>query len=678
MRSLNLPLCILSVSAAALLATALSCQAQANNVVNPKPAEAKASWPAMMLLAGVPGKPNLVPMGISHKRAIELAKLFFPHSEKYALRLLRNVSSELGEKDLHVDAFFLSKHAITNEQYLRFVKATGTRFPFHWWKFGQVDHFEKTKPAVRKAYPDLPSDERGNAPLYYWEFNWKTEKIPYAIPEGLEKHPVVFVSWNDALQYAAWAGMRLPTEVEWTLAANGGQRKEFVFGKWDEQVLKALRMENLRDIKLKPTGSLGPRATGPFGHGGMVGQVWEWVIPLGYEPQTTRQLFDKEYSSLKKNKKYGGRLKESPHFKPEAGIAKGGSFYSFSNKDFIQARINCRAPLSTDQTLESLGFRVAKSKRPAYDMSLARLKLDYPSFMPGNKDAVLAGQIGIERYDLENGGEIIADYHAVSMIPVNFLSLKPKLGHPQLVTAMQDRPALFSLLITTEEVTTPKLKNGLYGVYFRAAGIPKTLHDALKTGHRVLAAEAKAKAKAERDAKKGKGKSAAKKKADAKKKAAAAKKAADKRKKNSKKVAKKKTSKKSSKDKWRAVVARYGYTLKEIEEKKVNELIKYIYVRHTGTKEGENKLFKVSTETNQILFRRNKGRWVSAIPANAKLVRASSKSTPTTVTDPTTTPGSNEINFQFGLMLDQREFVKKRGGRSIPFGFKLILTNPWK
>ena len=135
-----------------------------------------------------------------------------------------------------------------------------------------------------------PVDLRDYSQWWTWTPGacWKHPEGPGSSIDGKDDHPVVHVSWHDAVAYAKWAGKRLPTEAEWEFAARGGMdRKPFTWG--DEFRPNGKFMCNSFQghfpdkntaaaggdgfVGTSPAGSFPPNGYGLYD---MAGNVWEW------------------------------------------------------------------------------------------------------------------------------------------------------------------------------------------------------------------------------------------------------------------------------------------------------------------------------------------------------------------------------------------------------------------
>lgn len=172
-------------------------------------------------------------MGTSDEE-IELYKELFPYRRE------SRFDNERPQHSVYLDAFYIDKFEVTNSCYKKFLTQTGY------------------KPS---SYFDYP-------------------------PHNEPNFPAIVGKFQDAYEYAKWAGKRLPTEAEWEKAARGTDGRIWPWGnKWDASKLNANDATGEIDgyAQTAPVGQY-PQSASPYGVYDMAGNVWEWVSDW-YSPE---------------------------------------------------------------------------------------------------------------------------------------------------------------------------------------------------------------------------------------------------------------------------------------------------------------------------------------------------------------------------------------------------------
>jgi formylglycine-generating enzyme required for sulfatase activity len=292
-------------------------------------------------------------------------------------------ADEEGRKDeypqhkVKLDAFWMDATEVTNAQFKKFVDASGyittAEIKPDWNEIRKQLPEGTAKPPDSElvpsslvfASPKDPIDLNNAGEWWRWTrgANWQHPQGPGSNIKGKENHPVVHVSWDDAVAYCKWAGKRLPTEAEWEWAARAGLKdNKYPWGNEDPEsgVSKTNTWQgrfpytNINKDAFYNAAPVKSFPSNAFGLFDMAGNVWEWCADW-YRADQYQLVKDQVLVNPK-----GPSASYDP-MEPALPkrVVRGGSF--LCNASYCKGyRVSSRMSTSPDTGLEHTGFRCVK------------------------------------------------------------------------------------------------------------------------------------------------------------------------------------------------------------------------------------------------------------------------------------------------------------------------------
>jgi len=278
---------------------------------------------------------------------------------------------------VYVDAFWIDATEVTNDEFARFVKATGyvtvaERAPTR-------EEFPQAPPENLVAGSVVFTPPGGSVALddhyQWWRYvpgaSWRHPGGPETNLEGKGSYPVVQVAYPDAEAYAKWAGKRLPTEAEWEFAARGGlSGKPYAWG--DELKPGGKWMANIYQgtfpVKGKDTAEDGFLGIAPvrrypangYGLYDVAGNVWEWTSDW-YRPDAYATIAAQ--GPVARNPKGPASSFDPAEPDEPKRVHRGGSFLC-TDQYCTRYMIGTRGKGEVNTASNHVGFRCVKEPTP--------------------------------------------------------------------------------------------------------------------------------------------------------------------------------------------------------------------------------------------------------------------------------------------------------------------------
>lgn len=308
-------------------------------------------WPVWPSLAADLPAPTATPNSIGMQLVLIPAGTFFMGSSEPAAQIVSSFAAYKRQAADFADEFPSHKICITRPFYFGKFEVTVGQFRQFTTDSGYQTEAE-TDGTGGWGFNEKKRTCEGRRPQY----NWRNPGFPQT-----DNHPVLNVSWNDAVAFCKWLGKkehqtyRLPTEAEWEYAARAGTTTRYYFGDDPERLLKLAKVTDDRGVTAHPavqnlqiptdainpfTLPVGSFQSNAFGLCDTHGNVWEWCA----------DWYGEDY--------YTNSPADDPQGPPtgDRRVRRGGAWNSFP----LWPRVSFRNWNTPQSRCVNLGFRVVR------------------------------------------------------------------------------------------------------------------------------------------------------------------------------------------------------------------------------------------------------------------------------------------------------------------------------